>query len=139
MLRFLHCRTANWPEHRLGKHVVRCVTADCTVRFNVSMASSSSGAKQVSAAAPVPFAGLRIFAAGSLSGAIAKTAVAPFDRTKLLMQVSRMYGWSTYDGGVRSTMVTIWRTEGLRGFFRGNSATVARIAPCTFTSNLFKT
>jgi Mitochondrial carrier protein len=26
-------------------------------------------------------------------------------------------------------MTTIWRTEGVRGFFRGNSATVARIMP----------
>jgi solute carrier family 25 protein 16 len=39
-----------------------------------------------------------------------------------------MYGWSSY-GGVGSTMATIWRTEGILGFFRGNSATVARIMP----------
>jgi Mitochondrial carrier protein len=44
------------------------------------------------------------------------------------MQVSHMYGWSAY-GGVANTMATIWRTEGVRGFFRGNSATVARIMP----------
>jgi hypothetical protein len=44
------------------------------------------------------------------------------------MQVSNMYGWSSY-GGVANTMTTIWRTEGVRGFFRGNSATVARIMP----------
>ena len=66
---------------------------------------------------------------GALSGAIAKTAVAPFDRTKILMQVSQMYGWKQYRGGVWHSMRTIWNTEGFFGFFRGNSATVARIMP----------
>jgi Mitochondrial carrier protein len=71
----------------------------------------------------VRFAGLRRLAAGAISGAIAKTAVAPFDRTKILMQVSQMYGTQQYSGGIISTMTTIQRTEGIRGFFRGNSAT----------------
>lgn len=78
---------------------------------------------------PVPFAALKSFAAGAISGAIAKTAVAPFDRTKILMQVSQMYGWKIYRGSVYNSMATIWRTEGFFGFFRGNSATVARIMP----------
>lgn len=67
--------------------------------------------------------------AGAISGAIAKTAVAPFDRTKILMQVSQMYGWKRYRGGVWQSMRTIWQTEGFFGFFRGNSATVTRIMP----------
>lgn len=78
---------------------------------------------------PVPYAALKSFLAGAISGAIAKTAVAPFDRTKILMQVSQMYGWDRYRGSVWDSMRTIWRTEGFFGFFRGNSATVARIMP----------
>lgn len=69
------------------------------------------------------------FVAGAMAGAVAKTAVAPLDRTKILMQVSRMYGWTRYRGGVGSSMSQIWHSEGVRGFFRGNSATVARIMP----------
>lgn len=45
------------------------------------------------------------------------------------MQVSQMYGWDVYRGSVWDSMKTIWRTEGFRGFYRGNSATVARIMP----------
>ena len=45
------------------------------------------------------------------------------------MQVSQMYGWNKYRGSVWDSMRTIWRTEGFFGFFRGNSATVARIMP----------
>lgn len=45
------------------------------------------------------------------------------------MQVSQMYGWKRYRGSVYDSMRTIWRTEGFLGFFRGNSATVARIMP----------
>lgn len=77
----------------------------------------------------VQYASAKSFAAGAISGAIAKTAVAPFDRTKILMQVSQMYGWDLYRGSVWESMKTIWRTEGFFGFFRGNSATVARIMP----------
>lgn len=76
-----------------------------------------------------PFAVLKTFIAGAVSGAIAKTSVAPFDRTKILMQVSHMYGWSRHRGSVWESMRTIWTTEGASGFFRGNSATVARIMP----------
>lgn len=80
-------------------------------------------------AAAVPYASLKSLAAGAISGAVAKTAVAPFDRTKILMQVSQMYGWERYRGSVWDSMKTIWRTEGFFGFFRGNSATVVRIMP----------
>ena len=67
--------------------------------------------------------------AGAVAGALAKTAVAPLDRTKILMQVSSMYGWSSHRGSVLSSMRVIAKTEGFFGFFRGNSATVARIMP----------
>ncbi|CAN8077123.1 unnamed protein product [Agarophyton chilense] len=77
----------------------------------------------------VPYASLKSFFAGAVSGAVAKTAVAPLDRTKILMQISQMYGWQDYRGSVWSSMRTIWRTEGFFGFFRGNSATIARIMP----------
>lgn len=77
----------------------------------------------------VPYGAAKSFLAGAISGAIAKTAVAPFDRTKILMQVSQMYGWKRYRGSVFDSMRTIWQTEGFFGFFRGNSATVARIMP----------
>lgn len=40
-----------------------------------------------------------------------------------------MYGWQTHRGSVLSSMLYIWRTEGFRGFFRGNTATVVRIMP----------
>lgn len=77
----------------------------------------------------VPYAAAKSFMAGAISGAVAKTAVAPFDRTKILMQVSQMYGWKRYRGSVFESMRTIWQTEGFFGFFRGNSATIARIMP----------
>lgn len=92
--------------------------------------SSQTTSSHTSSESPqVPYAGLKSFLSGAISGAIAKTAVAPFDRTKILMQVSQMYGWKRYRGSVWTSMATIYRTEGLLGFFRGNSATVARIMP----------
>lgn len=83
------------------------------------------------AAVDPPHAGLRRFFAGAVSGAVAKTVVAPFDRVKILMQVSRMYGpaHGIYSGGVGATFRAVRAREGVAGFWRGNSATLARIAP----------
>ena len=74
------------------------------------------------------FAFIKSFLAGGIAGAVAKTVVAPFDRTKILMQVSQMYEWKTYRT-VPTAMSEIWRSDGFFGFFRGNGAMVARVFP----------
>lgn len=63
------------------------------------------------------------FMAGGLSGTVAKTAVAPFDRTKILFQVSeRRFSFA----GVGNELRRIVADEGARALFKGNLATVAR-------------
>jgi solute carrier family 25 (adenine nucleotide translocator) protein 4/5/6/31 len=65
--------------------------------------------------------------AGSISGAVSKTAMAPVERVKLLMQlqgsVQGMSGKSAF--GVASH---VYKTEGLLAFWRGNWANVLRTA-----------
>lgn len=77
----------------------------------------------------VKYIGLRKFVAGALAGAAAKTTIAPLDRTKILMQISKMYGWKKHRGTVVSSLRDIVRSDGILGLFRGNSATVTRIMP----------
>eukprot|EP00195_Chlamydomonas_chlamydogama_P010063 CAMPEP_0202916286 /NCGR_PEP_ID=MMETSP1392-20130828/68186_1 /ASSEMBLY_ACC=CAM_ASM_000868 /TAXON_ID=225041 /ORGANISM="Chlamydomonas chlamydogama, Strain SAG 11-48b" /LENGTH=244 /DNA_ID=CAMNT_0049608657 /DNA_START=104 /DNA_END=835 /DNA_ORIENTATION=- len=67
---------------------------------------------------------LKELLAGGLAGGIAKTAIAPLERTKILFQTGR-----TPKGGVLGTLAYIWNTEGWAGLFRGNSASVLRIVP----------
>lgn len=63
------------------------------------------------------------FIAGGISGSLAKTVIAPLDRTKILFQVShRQFSFKA----VRSELVRIVREEGPRALFKGNLATVAR-------------
>ena len=71
--------------------------------------------------------------AGGAAGAIAKTCVAPLERVKILFQTGRMKT-ATASGGSKSssisgTLASIARTEGLRGLFKGNGASVLRIVP----------
>ncbi|CAH2077904.1 unnamed protein product [Thlaspi arvense] len=64
--------------------------------------------------------------AGGVTGGIAKSAVAPLERIKILFQTRR----DEYKRiGLVGSINKIGKTEGLMGFYRGNGASVARIVP----------
>nr|CAB3449387.1 unnamed protein product [Digitaria exilis] len=69
---------------------------------------------------------VRELLAGGVAGGVAKTAVAPLERVKILFQTRR----AEFRGsGLIGSFRTIYRTEGVLGFYRGNGASVARIVP----------
>ncbi|VAH98798.1 unnamed protein product [Triticum turgidum subsp. durum] len=73
----------------------------------------------------VPLA-VRELIAGGVAGGVAKCAVAPLERVKILLQTRR----AEFRGsGLVGSFWTIYRTEGPLGFYRGNGASVARIVP----------
>jgi len=72
--------------------------------------------------------------AGGGAGAITKTAVAPLERVKILLQVQgmKMYEIDAKDfkyRGVFGTMRTVVMEEGLLALYRGNGANVLRVIP----------
>ncbi|KAK3429423.1 mitochondrial adenine nucleotide transporter ADNT1 isoform X1 [Eucalyptus grandis] len=65
--------------------------------------------------------------AGGVAGGVSRTAVAPLERLKILLQVQNPH--SIKYNGTMQGLKYIWRTEGLRGLFKGNGTNCARIVP----------
>ncbi|XP_078169132.1 mitochondrial adenine nucleotide transporter ADNT1-like isoform X1 [Carex rostrata] len=65
--------------------------------------------------------------AGGVAGGISRTAVAPLERMKILLQVQNSHNIK-YNGTIQG-LKYIWRTEGIRGLFKGNGTNCARIVP----------
>ena len=64
---------------------------------------------------------------GAMAGAIAKTVIAPLDRTKIYFQTHPEKGYR-----IKRALKYVhntYRTEGFLFLWRGNSATMARIVP----------
>ena len=77
-----------------------------------------------------------LFTAGALSGAIGKTLTAPLDRVKLLLQTSGglqkgAVKQAVRQGGVWQALVAIGRTEGIKGYWKGNLPQVCTHFLCT--------
>lgn len=76
--------------------------------------------------------GSRMFFAGGLAGATARTATAPLDRIKLLFQVQAVASSgtsSTAYTGVGQAASKIIREEGFLAFWKGNGTNIIRIFP----------
>lgn len=65
--------------------------------------------------------------AGGVAGGVSRTAVAPLERLKILLQVQNPLK-PKYNGMVHG-LKYIWATEGITGFFKGNGTNCARIIP----------
>lgn len=61
--------------------------------------------------------------AGGVAGAASRTATAPLDRLKVVLQVQ------TTRSSIMSSIKNIWREGGFLGFFRGNGLNVVKVAP----------
>merc|ERR1711887_520232 len=88
---------------------------------------------------PVAFG--KDFLAGGISAAVSKTAVAPIERVKLLLQVqavSKQLSESQKYKGMVDCFVRIPKEQGFMAFWRGNLANVIRYFPTQALNFAFK-
>lgn len=81
------------------------------------------------------------FVAGGIAAAVSKTAVAPIERVKLLLQVQAASKQITADKqykGIIDTFVRIPREQGVTAYWRGNFANVIRYFPTQALNFAFK-
>ncbi|KAK3012659.1 hypothetical protein RJ639_008848 [Escallonia herrerae] len=97
-----------------------------TLSTNVSgYVDGSSAGREISHIDALPVY-VKELIAGGAAGAFAKTAVAPLERTKILLQ-TRTLGFHSL--GVYQSLKKLLKHEGLAGFYKGNGASVLRIVP----------
>ena len=75
-----------------------------------------------------------VLISGAVAGVVSRTATAPLDRLKVLMQVGGVSGTSTVNRigrrrGVVEGLQAIYKADGIAGFFQGNGANVVKIVP----------
>ena len=83
------------------------------------------------------------FAAGGISGAVAKTATAPIERVKLIIQTQDANpkiksGEVARYTGISDCFVRVYREQGLGAFWRGNVTNVIRYFPTQAFNFAFK-
>jgi len=69
---------------------------------------------------------LKLLAAGGIAGAVSRTATAPLDRLKIILQTQ---GKSKEFTGVAQGLARLYKLEGVHGFWRGNGVNVSKIVP----------
>ena len=98
---------------------------------------------------------MRSFACGAIAGIFAATSTTPFDVVKTRRQVFAAMADSSSEraatvgmdqrlssgnGSTPQVLRAIWREEGLRGIFRGNTARILKIAPaCAIMISSYET
>lgn len=88
-----------------------------------------------------PMAFAKDFLAGGISAAVSKTAVAPIERVKLLLQVQHISKQIAEDKrykGIVDCFVRIPKEQGITAFWRGNFANVIRYFPTQALNFAFK-
>lgn len=68
------------------------------------------------------------FISGGIAGAVSRTVVSPFERAKILLQLQGPGQDHAYKG-MFSTILRMYKDEGWRGWFRGNTLNCIRIFP----------
>lgn len=74
-----------------------------------------------------------IFLSGGIAGAISRTATAPLDRLKVILQASQ----GSNSPGIIQGLKDIYKEGGARAFFRGNGTNVIKIVPETSSKFIF--
>ncbi|MQM05148.1 hypothetical protein Taro_037953 [Colocasia esculenta] len=96
-----------------------------TLTESPTAATTAANVKDVHLVGWVPVF-VRELIAGGVAGACSKTAVAPLERVKILLQ-TRSEGFQTL--GIFQTMKKMKKHDGVLGFYKGNGASVLRIVP----------
>lgn len=136
------------PKEELNAAATHVATATNEVKAEVAQSVadagkkvSSKGGKGDNPSGVIGF--LADFAAGGISGAVAKTGTAPIERVKLIMQTQDSNplirdGTVKRYTGIMNCFSRVYQEQGLKAFWRGNLTNVIRYFPTQAFNFAFK-
>ncbi|KAI4375425.1 hypothetical protein MLD38_013291 [Melastoma candidum] len=104
-----------YPHEATMENIYRYLERVCLVDIGEQAVIPEGISKHVHAS--------RYLIAGGVAGAASRTATAPLDRLKVVLQVQ------TTRARIMPAIKNIWREGGVLGFFRGNGLNVMKVAP----------
>ncbi|XP_042387024.1 mitochondrial adenine nucleotide transporter ADNT1-like [Zingiber officinale] len=111
-----------------SEDVVGKSTGESAVNTIVNLAEEAKLAREgVKAPGHAILSICKSLVAGGVAGGVSRTAVAPLERLKILLQVQNSRNIQ-YNGTIQG-LKYIWKSEGFRGLFKGNGTNCARIVP----------
>ncbi|KAK3543861.1 hypothetical protein QTP70_030054 [Hemibagrus guttatus] len=143
LARILH----DWSDEKVHELLSK-LSKTCMLERPLQLSNSSpsirlpkSASKQIKAMADAAISFAKDFLAGGVAAAISKTAVAPIERVKLLLQVqhaSKQISADQQYKGIIDCVVRIPKEQGFASFWRGNLANVIRYFPTQALNFAFK-
>ncbi|CAJ1786768.1 unnamed protein product [Sphenostylis stenocarpa] len=104
-----------YPHEATIENIYHYLERICMVDIGEQSVIPAGMSKQIHAS--------RYLIAGGVAGATSRTATAPLDRLKVVLQVQ------TTRAHIMPAIKAIWKEGGLLGFFRGNGLNVFKVAP----------
>ena len=125
------CRVAGVRRRHIAMQSKEPPARRTTIGRRDSVEAAALESAEVGAEAFIASPAVRTLIAGGVAGVVSRTAVAPLERVKILLQVQGLsaQGQTPHHTSLARSLRELWRTEGMLGLYKGNTVNCVRVFP----------